>query len=106
MKTLILISLLILSGCGQKSLSSSSLPVPGFSFSPVVGVVLTATDTPGLSRVDIDCRTEWDFDTGEISDDTYTPCEVADIEGKAGFYITADQIAALLEYKKQYWDAQ
>ena len=101
---ILLLSMFLLMGCGAKALLPDELPRPGFSWSPLIGLVLTATDTPGQYLAEIDCRTKLDFDEYKISEDKYFPCEMMGIEGKAWILVSKDQIAELFEYKKGYLD--
>lgn len=100
----LLLSMVLLMGCGGKALLPDDLPAPGFSWSPLIGLVITATDIPNHYLVEIDCRTELDFETAKVSDDLYFPCDVAGIEGKAIIGVTKQQLADFFEYKKGYLD--
>ena len=101
---ILLLSMVLLMGCGAKALMPDELPRPGFSWQPMPGVVISATDTPNLYQITLRCNAFLDFETGKISEEVLEVCEVSDYEEEAYYLISTDQIADLLEHKRSYWD--
>ena len=76
-------------------------PTPGLKWTPVAGIVLTATDKPDLYEVEITCKAWLDFATQTISE-IDQECEISNYEGTALFLVTREQIQQNFDYWRRY----
>lgn len=107
MKHLLLTCLIVLvTGCGETIkpvVIKEENTRPGFSWSPMVGVIITATETPHRFVVSVRCIDYYDMLHNTLSV-TEHPCETMDYTGKAYFLITREQLQDWSEYRTRYYD--
>ena len=75
---------------------------PGLRWSPMIGVVLEATDEKGVYRVTVNCRAWIEFNTQTVSD-VDEECHETDYTGQAMLLVSRDQIQEMYDYWRKYY---
>ena len=95
-----IVGIFLIIACGTTPVPVET-PTPGLKWTPVAGIVLTATDKPDLYEVEITCKAWLDFATQTISK-VDQECEISNYEGTALFLVTREQIQQNFDYWRRY----